>query len=114
MLLAAPPAPQDLALVLREGRASLGGGDAKRFPQPRMAELLGVSLRQYQRWERGVSQPRPRDLERIVATLAGGGTPAAPPEPGRLLEELASLRRQVNALRGELDTLRASLAALAL
>ncbi len=97
----------DLGLVLREGRATLGGGDPKRFPQPRMAELLGVSLRQYQRWERGVSNPRPRDAARIRATLLSGDVPAA--ESHELLHELSSLKRQLAELRAELDAVRARL-----
>ena len=104
MAIAVPPATDDLGLALREGRIALGGGDATRFPQPRMAELLGVSLRQYQRWERGVSQPRPRDVARIKATLAGTA------RESDVLDELAELRRRVNALSSELQALRAQLA----
>ena len=104
MATAVPSATDDLGLVLREGRAALGGGDPTRFPQPRMAELLGVSLRQYQRWETGASQPRPRDVARIKATLAGTVR-----EPD-VLDELAELRRRVNALSSELQALRARLA----
>ena len=100
MAIAVSPVSADLSTVLRQGRAELGGGDATRFPQPRMAELLGVSLRQYQRWERGVSMPRARDAARIRATLA---RPAHEPT---LRAELAELRSQVDALRAELDLLR--------
>jgi len=88
--------------VLREGRVQLGGGDPKRFPQPRMAELLGVSLRQYQRWERGDSQPSLRAVERIRRTLAE--------EQGR--DDTASIARQVESLQTELRALRAELDAL--
>lgn len=40
-----------LAAVLLEERKKRGHGDARRFPQPEMASLLGYSLRQYQRLE---------------------------------------------------------------
>lgn len=40
-----------LADALIQERTRRGGGDARRFPQPKMAELLGYSLRQYQRLE---------------------------------------------------------------
>lgn len=90
--------------VLRAGRAELGGGDPKRFPQPRMADLLGVSLRQYQRWERGASQPSARAVERIKRTLAE--------DPGRddvgsIVLQVELLRSEIRALRAELDALRA-------
>ena len=90
--------------VLREGRTQLGGGDPKRFSQPRMADLLGVSLRQYQRWERGSSRPSARAVERIKRTLAE--------EPGRddvaaIVERVESLQSELRSLRAELDALRA-------
>lgn len=93
--------------VLREGRIQLGGGDPKRFPQPRMADLLGVSLRQYQRWERGASQPSARAVERIRRTLSE--------EQGRdgrdgidgIVRQVESLQTELRALRAELDALRA-------
>lgn len=88
--------------LLRRGREELGGGDAKRFPQPRMADLLGVSLRQYQRWERGDSQPSVHAIERIRRALDA--------EHGR--EDTASIEAQVVALQAEIQALRAELAAL--
>lgn len=72
-----------------------------------MAELLGVSLRQHQRWERGVSQPRPRDVERIYATLSGDAPDAVEEE---LQAELAAIKQQLNELCALLDALRARLA----
>lgn len=42
---------QRLAAALLAQRVERGGGDARRFPQPAMAQLLGYSLRQYQRLE---------------------------------------------------------------
>ena len=101
-------AAADLAVALRNERAVLGGGDATRFPQPRMAELLGVSLRQYQRWERGVSVPRPRDIERIVATLSRVDPKGAFEQ--RLLLELATIKQELVELHAELDALRARFA----
>lgn len=40
-----------LAAVLLAERVKRGHGDARRFAQPAMADLLGYSLRQYQRLE---------------------------------------------------------------
>lgn len=42
---------QRLAAVLLAERTERGLGDARRFPQPAMAAVLGYSLRQYQRLE---------------------------------------------------------------
>jgi hypothetical protein len=60
-----------LAGVLAEERARRGGGDARRYPQPQMAQLLGYSLRQYQRLEdpEDPSLPGWNDLERIMEIL---------------------------------------------
>jgi hypothetical protein len=60
-----------LAGVLLQERARRGGGDARRFPQPQMAALLGYSLRQYQRLEdpEDTSLPGWNDLERIMGRL---------------------------------------------
>jgi len=99
----------DLALVLRQGRAALGGGDATRFPQPRMADLLGVSLRQYQRWENGTSHPPARERDRILGMLERADLVRGR-EPSSLHDELATLRAQVDALRGEVAALRSRLA----
>ncbi|HWH05400.1 MAG TPA: hypothetical protein VNT23_03055 [Gaiellaceae bacterium] len=101
--------PDDLACALREVRATLGGGDATRFPQPRMADLLGVSLRQYQRWETGASQPPTRERERILDMLARAELVEREPAPSPVHAELVALRRQVERLRSELDTLRSQL-----
>ena len=90
--------------VLREGRVQLGGGDPKRFPQPRMADLLGVSLRQYQRWERGASQPSARAVERIRRTLA---EERVRDDTGSIVLQVESLQTELRALRAELDALRA-------
>jgi hypothetical protein len=60
-----------LASVLLEERQQRGHGDARRFPQPAMAALLGYSLRQYQRLEdpdEG-SLPLWEDLTQILAKL---------------------------------------------
>ena len=39
------------AALMLSGRTKRGYGDARKYPQPEMARELGVSLRQYQRWE---------------------------------------------------------------
>lgn len=59
------------AAALLEQRAERGGGDPRRFPQPEMAALLGVGLRQYQRWEdpEDPSLPYWRNLEQIAEEL---------------------------------------------
>lgn len=98
------PTQATISDVLHERRVQMGGGDPKRFPQPRMAELLGVSLRQYQRWERGSSRPSARAVERIRRTLAE--------EQGRddtasIVLQVESLQTEICALRAELDALRA-------
>lgn len=90
--------------LLQQRRVELGGGDARRFPQPRMAELLGVSLRQYQRWERGSSRPSARAVERIKQTLAddkSGG------HMHDVVKQVTSLQIELRELRTELDALRA-------
>lgn len=57
--------------MLREERVRRGGGDGRRFPQPVMADLLGYSLRQYQRLEDPghPSLPPRRKLELIARRL---------------------------------------------
>jgi transcriptional regulator with XRE-family HTH domain len=100
----AMPQHTSISDVLREGRVQLGGGDPTRFPQPRMADLLGVSLRQYQRWERGSSRPSARALERIKQALAQEQARDAVPV---LDERVLALVVELRALRAELDALRA-------
>lgn len=97
------PAENTIADVLYEGRVQLGGGDPRRFPQPRMADLLGVSLRQYQRWERGDSHPSARAVERIRRTLADE---QARDDTAGIVEQVESLQSEIRALRAELDALR--------
>ena len=78
--------------------------------QPRMADLLGVSLRQYQRWERDSSTPRPREWARIVAQLElDTRLAAAAPDVPRLTAELTSLRLQIDGLQSEVRRLEAHL-----
>ncbi len=86
--------------ILRDARRRLG------LTQPRMAALLDVSLRQYQRWEVGTSTPREREWVRIVEKLqpdvsAHGRSDALT----QLERELAALRHQVESLRSELRRL---------
>ena len=98
------PDQTTIADVLRQGREQFGGGDPKRFPQPRMADLLGVSLRQYQRWERGDSQPSLRAVERIRRTLA---EEQVRDDTASIVLQVESLQTEIRALRAELDALRA-------
>ena len=86
------------AMLLRERRE-------RELAQPQMAELLGVSLRQYQRWEHGISAPRQRQLARIRTVLAEHRAGEA--------HDVAVLRGEVAALRAELQATRAELDALA-
>jgi transcriptional regulator with XRE-family HTH domain len=60
-----------LASVLIEERTKRGHGDARRFPQPEMADLLDYSLRQYQRLEDPDSESLPNwdTLTRILDLL---------------------------------------------
>ncbi len=67
-----------------------------------MADLLGVSLRQYQRWERGDSQPSLRAVERIKRTLTAQ----------HLVDDVANVVQRVESLQGEIRALRAELDAL--
>lgn len=59
------------AAMLLDERTARGDGDARRFPQPEMAKLLGYSLRQYQRLEDpdNASMPGWRGINNILATL---------------------------------------------
>lgn len=85
------------AQALTLGRRRLG------LSQSRMAELLQVSLRQYQRWEAATSAPRRRDRERIVAVLDAPGST----DPPDLRDKLEALREEVDGLRIELTLLKA-------
>ena len=87
--------------------------DARRrleLAQPRMAALLGVSLRQYQRWEAGTSTPREREWRRIIEKLQLDVSAHGSFDTLTQLEhELAALRLQVDGLRAELRRLETSL-----
>lgn len=105
MHLAVAPARTDLSELLRAERSRLGGGDPTRFSQPRMADLLGVSLRQYQRWEHGDSTPSSLAVERIRRRLE---ETRVPPEETETLEgRFESMQAEIRALRAELAELRA-------
>jgi transcriptional regulator with XRE-family HTH domain len=77
---------------------------ARGLSQPQMASLLGVSLRQYQRWEHGLSAPRERQLERIGAVLAAQERDVAR-DVAALRAELGHLRAQIAEARRELASL---------
>lgn len=88
------------AAKLLAERTRRGGGDARRYPQPQMAELLGTTLRSYQGWEAGERMPRWRNLERIAATLAWNVSELfeddeLPPEPEA--DRLTALEAKVSA-----------------
>lgn len=90
--------------TLLDARARLG------LAQPRMAALLDVSLRQYQRWEAGTSTPRAREWRRIVEKLQLDSSAHEASDPLAHLErELAALRLQVAGLQAEVRRLEARL-----
>lgn len=60
---------QRVADFLLQERSRRGHGDARRFPQPKMADLLGVSLRTYQHWEAADTMPTWRNLEEVAGRL---------------------------------------------
>lgn len=117
---------QRLAAALTRERERRGGDDARRFPQPKMAELLGYSLRQYQRLEDpdDPSLPRWDDLEKIADKLGlegdelFGDATAEPTTPevasdareARLDQLEARLEAGVVRLEGILDSLEAETA----
>lgn len=101
-MLAAPTS--SFADLLRDERSRLGGGDPTRFPQSRMAGLLGVSLRQYQRWEHGESRPTVAGIERIRRALAEHEAREA---PAGIVAQVESMQDEIRALRAELAALRA-------
>lgn len=116
---------QRFAKLLYDERVRRGGGDARRFPQPEMAQLLGIGMRQYQRWEDpdDGSLPYWRNIEAIgekldvdVSDLFNAVQQLEPeesPEPA----DLASLRRElateIGRLRDVTDQLEERLAELA-
>jgi transcriptional regulator with XRE-family HTH domain len=84
-----------LALDLRRERSRRG------LSQERMAAWLGVSVRQYQRWEGGWSAPRGHERERLRALLADSpaGDTALVAELTRLQDELEQARTELAGLR---------------
>lgn len=95
------PAPPQLAALLRTARRRYG------LSQPAMAELLAVSLRQYQRWEHGVSEPRARAADRVLGMV--DADPRAPRRARALEDEVALLRREVDRLHARLARLESRL-----
>ena len=107
-----------LAALLLAERAKRGGGDARRFPQPRMAALIEVETRAYQDWEAGVRIPKWSNLEKIaevlkleVADLVGDSVQPLVEEPktqkAAVTEE--AFRREV---RGQLEAILAKVEAV--
>lgn len=109
-----------LADALIQERTRRGNGDPRRFPQPKMAELLGYSLRQYQRLEdpEDGGLPSWENLDAIAERLglnpadlfddASAAKPVVEPEPDlrarlqkveeRLSKSEALLRRIAKAV----------------
>lgn len=102
---------QRLAEALYRERVLRGGGEARRFPQPKMAELLDYSLRQYQRLENADDPNLPswNDLERIADRL---DLDAAALFGDAEDEETVSRDDELHALREELGEVRGQLAAV--
>lgn len=96
-------APGALPPLLTASRRRLG------LSQPRMAHLLDISLRQYQRWERGTSTPRPSECARIHAQLAFDSPTEAAPDLPVLTAEFAALRLQIDGLHSDVRRLEARL-----
>jgi hypothetical protein len=71
-----------------------------------MAAWLGVSVRQYQRWEVGGSTPRGRECDRVRGALANRSADA------NIAAELTALHDEVQALRAEVASVRARLDAI--
>lgn len=115
---------QRLAAILFAERERRGGGDARRFPQPEMARLLGYSLRQYQRLEDPDDQNLPNwsDLERIMGVLdldataifENGQVPPTPPPPNELRELRDHLDRQHEETLRHVQALESTLRAIAI
>lgn len=115
---------QRLSAALIKERTQRGNGDARRFPQPKMAELLGYSLRQYQRLEdpNDGNLPSWDSLETILDKLGlssddifGGDdatdvttppTPLLPGEGGVAAAEVHELLDEVRQVHAELGQLR--------
>jgi len=109
---------QRLAAALLAQRVERGGGDARRFPQPAMAQLLGYSLRQYQRLEDpdDPNLPTWNNIEAISAKLNLNASaifgedepveeppaPATPPSDDLLFQKVEALETAVEALRTEI------------
>lgn len=102
---------QRLAAALLRERGKRGRGDARKYPQPEMARLLNLSLRQYQRIEAGESMPRWRTLEQMadrlditVADLIGDSDEAISEAavPG---EEWSRVFDRLDEILGRLDRL---------
>jgi transcriptional regulator with XRE-family HTH domain len=76
--------------------------------QAAMAAALGVSLRQYQRWERGVSRPRAAQLRQITELMTRGSDVEGHVATDVSRTEFSRLQAEVEALRAELDRLRSA------
>ena len=91
----------------RQGRAAPAGlrllRSARQITQARLAELLEVNLRVYNRWERGLATPQFDTVVRIAEILQItldelAGRAPRPADPKIHNQELLSLYQQVDSL----------------
>jgi len=86
-----------------------GGAAGRPLSQAAMAAAVGVSLRQYQRWERGQSRPRAAQLKQITDFVTRRAEPDVEGHSaGVSRTEFSLLQAEVERLRGELERLRAA------
>src|SRR5687768_11030401 len=92
-------------MTVRSARASdlpvrlLAERRSRHLTQAEAAALLGISLRHYQRWERGTSTPRRRELERIAECLDSPRRDYGR-EIDAIQREIERLREEVLGMRG--------------
>lgn len=83
---------------------------AKRYSQREMAELIGVSQPYYAKFEQGLGQPNIETLIKIAKVLhesidylTGYSNISYDDVPGDQGEELRNLRKQIDALKKQVD-----------
>ena len=101
------------AAMLLDERAQRGHGDARRYPQPKMAAELGLSLRQYQRWENPADPSMPGTEEMLKVCEAFSRSPSElfgevepvetePIDAEQLGRAIAATRREVREMGSHL------------
>lgn len=96
---------QRFAAALHDARRKRGGGDASTFPQHKMAEEIGYSLRQYQRLENPnvADLPPWTKIEKIADQLdLDLSTLFADPEPANGATPSADVRLLFRSIREDL------------